>query len=114
MRNEELVKGMSNCVNHCNWCADACLNEENLKDMVECIRLDRACAAVCRALNDILVTEYNDIQKLVLKCVKNVRKSVRNLIPSTVKTVHRLVGNVLKISGISQLNICKIRQLKGC
>ncbi|MDT0686343.1 MULTISPECIES: four-helix bundle copper-binding protein [Flavobacteriaceae] len=74
MRNEELVKGMSNCVNHCNWCADACLNEENLKDMVECIRLDKACAAVCRALNDILVTEYKDVQNLVDYCIEMCEK----------------------------------------
>ncbi|MGM0804664.1 MAG: four-helix bundle copper-binding protein [Bacillota bacterium] len=31
----------------CNHCFDACLNEEDVKMMAECIRLDRACADIC-------------------------------------------------------------------
>lgn len=31
----------------CNRCYDACLKEENVKMMVECIRTDRECADIC-------------------------------------------------------------------
>lgn len=58
MRNSELLKTLSNCINHCNYCADACLDEENVKEMIDCIRTDRACALVCSATADILATSY--------------------------------------------------------
>ena len=47
MRNEKLISALGNCINHCNYCADACLDEDNVKMMVDCIRTDRVCAEVC-------------------------------------------------------------------
>ena len=35
------------CIEACNHCAAACLQEENVADMRECIRLDVDCAAIC-------------------------------------------------------------------
>lgn len=70
MRNEKLIHALGNCINHCNYCADACLDEENLKMMVNCIRTDRACAAVCSALNQVLATGYKDVNGLVEECIK--------------------------------------------
>lgn len=49
MRNENLIKTLYDCAATCDWCADACLEEDNIKMMVECIRLDRICAATCKA-----------------------------------------------------------------
>lgn len=70
MRNEELLKSLTNCMNHCNWCADACLDEDNVKDMVACIRVDKACAATCNALAEVLASEYGNVQGLVDYCLK--------------------------------------------
>ncbi|RNL87244.1 four-helix bundle copper-binding protein [Sinomicrobium pectinilyticum] len=58
MRNSELLASLSNCINHCNYCADACLEEENVKEMIDCIRTDRVCASVCAATADVLATNY--------------------------------------------------------
>ena len=49
MKNETLIKTLYDCASTCDWCADACLDEDNIKMMVECIRLDRICAATCKA-----------------------------------------------------------------
>ncbi|WP_010229995.1 four-helix bundle copper-binding protein [Gillisia marina] len=68
MRNEKLIQALGNCINHCNYCADACLDEENVKMMVDCIRLDRVCAEACAALNQILATNFKDVQGLVDYC----------------------------------------------
>lgn len=68
MKNQELLKSLSNCINYCNWCADACLDEPNVKDMVKCIRLDRACSYVCSATANILDTKYDNIQGLIDYC----------------------------------------------
>lgn len=70
MRNEALIHALGNCINHCNYCADACLDEENVKEMTTCIRTDRVCAEVCSALNQVLATGYSDVNDLVKYCMK--------------------------------------------
>ena len=70
MRNEKLIHALGNCINHCNYCADACLDEENVKMMVKCIRIDKVCAEACAALTQILATNYKDVQGLVDYCIK--------------------------------------------
>ncbi len=68
MRNEKLIHALGNCINHCNYCADACLDEDNVKKMVDCIRTDRVCAEACAALNQILATGYKNVNGLVKYC----------------------------------------------
>ncbi|PTX41720.1 uncharacterized protein DUF326 [Christiangramia gaetbulicola] len=70
MRNEKLISALGNCINHCNYCADACLEEDNVKMMKDCIRLDRVCAEVCSTLNQVLATDYKDVKGLVEYCKK--------------------------------------------
>ncbi len=70
MRNEKLIQALGNCINHCNYCADACLDEHNVKMMVDCIRLDRVCAEACAALNQILAIKGSDARGLVDYCKK--------------------------------------------
>ena len=70
MRNEKLIHALGNCNNHCNHCADACLEETHVNKMVQCIRTDRVCAEVCSALNQILATKFDDVDDLVRYCIK--------------------------------------------
>lgn len=70
MRNEKLIRALGNCINHCNYCADACLDEENVKMMVQCIRIDRVCAEVCSTLNQILATDFGEAKDMVRYCMK--------------------------------------------
>lgn len=69
MRNEKLIHALGNCINHCNYCADACLDEENVKMMVKCIRIDKVCAEACAALNQVLATNNKDVQGLIDYCI---------------------------------------------
>ncbi|MBC7000868.1 four-helix bundle copper-binding protein [Cytophaga sp. FL35] len=70
MRNEKLIHALGSCINHCNYCADACLDEDNISMMKNCIRIDRVCAEVCSSLAQILATSYTDVQGLVDYCKK--------------------------------------------
>jgi len=70
MRNEKLISALGNCINHCNYCADACLDEDNVKMMVNCIRTDKVCAEACSALSQVLATGYSDVGGLVEYCKK--------------------------------------------
>lgn len=68
MRNQELIRALGNCINHCNYCADACLEEDDVSKMAECIRTDKVCAEVCSSLNQVLATKYKDVEGLVKYC----------------------------------------------
>ncbi len=46
MRSEKLVNALVDCVNHCNYCADACLDTDDIGMMKDCIRTDKVCAEV--------------------------------------------------------------------
>ncbi|MAP53536.1 four-helix bundle copper-binding protein [Altibacter sp.] len=70
MRHEKLIHALGNCINHCNYCADACLDEPNVKQMVSCIRTDRVCAEVCSTLNQLLAMDYKEVDDLVRYCIK--------------------------------------------
>ena len=64
---EELV----NCQIACNKCFDACLEEEDVKMMAECIRLDRECADICGIATDF-VSRKGTVSKDILEaCAKS-------------------------------------------
>lgn len=69
MRNEPLIHALGRCINACNYCADACLDEENVKMMKDCIRTDRVCAEVCSTVNQVLITGYKNVNALVEYCI---------------------------------------------
>lgn len=54
VQNQELIHVLHDCMAACNHCFDACLQEENVKMMAECIRLDRECADLCNFLEQAL------------------------------------------------------------
>jgi hypothetical protein len=45
---------LSACMDSCLICADACLAEDMVKELVRCIRLNQDCADVCRATLGIM------------------------------------------------------------
>lgn len=44
---EEIIQTLSECVIACEMCATASLEEENVKMLSDCIKLDRDCADTC-------------------------------------------------------------------
>jgi hypothetical protein len=42
-----LIQKLLDCVLACENCATACLGEEDVKHMADCIKLDRDCADIC-------------------------------------------------------------------
>lgn len=44
---KEIAQKAFECQQVCNECFDACLKEDDVKMMAECIKLDRECADVC-------------------------------------------------------------------
>ncbi|AKP52519.1 four-helix bundle copper-binding protein [Cyclobacterium amurskyense] len=69
MKNEALIKTLNTCADACNHCADACLDEDNIGHMIDCIRTDRVCADVCSSTAKILSMSYGPIDELLRFCV---------------------------------------------
>ncbi len=51
---QSLIDTLHECMVACNHCYDACLKEDDVKMMVDCIRLDRECADMCAFLEQAL------------------------------------------------------------
>ncbi|MBP5980524.1 MAG: four-helix bundle copper-binding protein [Halomonas sp.] len=45
---KECIEACNICAIYCDNCASSCLQEHNLDNMAECIRLDIQCAQICR------------------------------------------------------------------
>ncbi|MDL2290434.1 four-helix bundle copper-binding protein [Paludibacteraceae bacterium OttesenSCG-928-F17] len=66
----ELLVKLAVCHATCNYCFNACLNENEIKMMKECIKLNRDCAEIC-ALAISLVSSYSRFDKDILRlCIK--------------------------------------------
>jgi hypothetical protein len=44
---QSCIEACVECLVACEMCSDACLNEQNVKMLAKCIRLDRDCAEAC-------------------------------------------------------------------
>jgi hypothetical protein len=45
---QECINALFSCAETCDVCASKCLDEENVKNLTKCIRLDADCAQMCR------------------------------------------------------------------
>ncbi len=68
MKNSKFIETLNNCVAHCNYCADACLDADDIQKMVDCIRTDKACAEACNATAQLLAANYADVKGMVEYC----------------------------------------------
>lgn len=55
------IEACFDCAQSCVACADACLGEENVQELVRCVRLNEDCATACTAAGTVAsrVTETN-------------------------------------------------------
>ncbi|HCW72736.1 MAG TPA: four-helix bundle copper-binding protein [Clostridiaceae bacterium] len=67
---KKLMTTLQDCMIACNHCFDACLKEDDVKMMAECIRLDRECADVCGFVSAQLTKEGKVTKDLVAVCAK--------------------------------------------
>lgn len=68
--NKNLISALAECAAACNYCAVSCLQEENIKMMVPCIRLDLDCAAICKAALDYLSRDSRYAGEILQQCAK--------------------------------------------
>lgn len=59
---------LTDCILACNHCFDACLNEEHVGHMSDCIRLDRDCADICSLLLQAITRNSANVAVLAKAC----------------------------------------------
>jgi hypothetical protein len=67
---EGLVSQVLACQKACQICFDACLKEDHVAMMAECIRTDRECADICGLVVDFSYRESNLFPDLVAVCAR--------------------------------------------
>ncbi|MGG3572387.1 four-helix bundle copper-binding protein [Bacillus gobiensis] len=65
---QKLLQTLHECMTECNHCFDACLKEEDMKMMSECIRLDRECAEICGYLEQAISRGTPFVSELASVC----------------------------------------------
>ena len=70
MLNLDLVEKLYDCQTMCNYCFNACLEEENVKSMVDCIKLNSECAGICEHVITALSFEDGFSQNVLNVCIK--------------------------------------------
>lgn len=70
MKNEKTIQALGNCINQCNYCANECLKENDVQEMVDCMRMNHVCAEICSTLSHLLAADYEDVREMVEYCIK--------------------------------------------
>lgn len=66
----DLGHKLAECVQYCNYCLNSCLEEQDVKMMVNCIRLDRDCALICSTTLQLVYKQGHFSKDILELCVK--------------------------------------------
>jgi hypothetical protein len=69
-KNETLISALNDCASACARCATACLDEEHVKMMTACIKLDLDCADICKVTASFLARGSVHGKHLLKECAE--------------------------------------------
>lgn len=72
--NKDLIRTLAECAAACNHCAVSCLEEDDVKMMVRCIRLDLDCAAICKVALDYVSRDSTMAREVLGLCARACRE----------------------------------------
>ncbi len=73
----ECIEACFDCAQACTACADACLGEQEVSDLVKCIRDDLDCADICAAAGNVLSRQTHPSQEVTRKILEACAASCR-------------------------------------
>ena len=68
--NMSLLENLLLCVDACNTCAVACLDEENASKMKNCIKMDLDCAEICQTSINFITRDSLYTKEILQMCFK--------------------------------------------
>ena len=69
-QNQTLIEALNNCAAECNHCATACLDEQDVKMLARCIKLDIDCADVCQLTASLIARGSEHGNHLLKECAE--------------------------------------------
>ena len=69
-QNSELITMLHECAAACNNCSTACLEENDVKKMIQCIRLDMDCAQICDLTAAFVARNSDHAPHLIKECAE--------------------------------------------
>ncbi len=66
----QLITALNDCATECNHCATACLDEQDVKMLSKCIKLDIDCAAICSLTATLLARASEHGHHLLKECAE--------------------------------------------
>ena len=67
---QSCIDACNACATECGHCANACLNEEDVKKLVRCIQLDQDCADICSLASKLMANGSEFAQKFCAFCAE--------------------------------------------
>lgn len=68
--NQSLIDALNNCAAECNHCATACLDEQDVKMLSNCIKLDLDCAEICRMTAGFVARGSAHARHILTECAE--------------------------------------------
>jgi len=68
--NKSLIEALDQCAAECNHCATACLDEQDVKMLSKCIKLDLDCADICRLTSSLIARGSEHGFHLLKECAE--------------------------------------------
>lgn len=69
-KNQSLLEALNNCAAACNHCATACLDEQDVKMLARCIKLDFDCADICLLTASFVARDSEHANHLLKECAE--------------------------------------------
>lgn len=69
-QNQHLLNALNNCAAECSHCATACLDEQNVKMLAQCIKLDIDCADICTLTASLIARGSEHGKHLLKECAE--------------------------------------------
>lgn len=70
VQNHGLLDALYNCAAECNHCATACLDEQDVKMLARCIKLDIDCADICSLTASLIARGSEHGEHLLKECAE--------------------------------------------
>ncbi|MFA0960588.1 four-helix bundle copper-binding protein [Roseivirga sp. BDSF3-8] len=70
MKHQDLLDKLNACVAACEHCATACLGEDDVKKMSDCIKTDRDCADICALTARLVARDSKHAKHLAKECIE--------------------------------------------
>lgn len=67
-QNNALIEALARCAAECSHCASACLDEDDVKMMVRCIKLDIDCSEICQLAISYVSRGSEHVSQILKAC----------------------------------------------